>query len=516
MLGAKDLNLTINWKFKYVEYGYQCLPEPGTICADVGGKLEYGVIDHHLREVTKYESSASAIAHNPHYVLHHLLGPINDTFFSGLEIKNRELTFTYITHRNPDWDGMVSFYLCNYLVHNGTLPPDNITKALCTATDVIDQGRAKKGDNLKRPFIIYNMMCYNENNWDELIWQGCELIDDVIAHYGTKINPRIFLDPLDNTEKYRKECEQLHQDKKYFDHDLANSFNFNIYVPSHDDTLVRVDAIAFRNTPNSKMTKYWVREDTDYKVLIVPYENEGKINRVVISVDPQSKYLLPCLGYELESAETEKRAKIGMIRSGQPRFEKEYSDNEDPWYDGRNHGFTIVDSPGRGTVLTYEKIIDIIKSLYGSPDFASKSRAIYDAFICYRRNGGVEIAWALKTLLEKKGKKVFLDYASLKSGKFNIQLLESIKKTRNFIIILSPGTISRCCNEDDWVRREIKEALLHNIKILPLFTADFDPKEFENIPQEIRELANYQGITLHYEYLYAVVERINNYIEENE
>ena len=162
----------------------------------------------------------------------------------------------------------------------------------------------------------------------------------------------------------------------------------------------------------------------------------------------------------------------------------------------------------------YQKIINIIKSLYGSP--ASERRILrkIDAFLSYRRSGGIEIAWALKTLLEKKNKKVFLDYDSLKSGKFNIQILESIKKSKTFIIILSPGSLSRCCNEDDWIRQEIKAALSHNIKILPLFTDGFDYKDLINLPEEIKELANFQGITLNYEYLYATVEKVSKYIEE--
>src|SRR3972149_4826768 len=514
MLGAKDLNLNITWKFIFMDYGRQCHSEPGTIYADVGGKMELGVIDHHLRDSSEYESTTSAIAHQPHYVLHHLLSPVNDTHYRGLEIKNRELTFTYVTHKNPDWDGMVSFYLCNYIVQNGMLPSAGITNALCTATDIIDQGRAKKGSSLNRPFLIYNMMCYNEKNWENLLRQGCRLIDDVIANYGAKINRWSFLDPLDLPDLYRRECEQLYQDREYFDQDLANCFDFEIFIPSRDEILTPVKAIAFKNAPKSKMTKYWIREDTDYKVLIIPYEREGTIYRVVISVDPLSNYLLPCLGYELECAETEKRVKIGKRRTGRPRFETEYSDNEDPWYDGRSHGFTIIDSPSQGTVLSYEEVINIIKSLYGSP--ASERRILrkIDAFLSYRRSGGTWIAWTLKTLLEKKNKKVFLDYDSLKSGKFNIQILKSIKKSKTFIIILSPGSLNRCCNEDDWIRQEIKEALSHGINILPLFIDGFDYKDLINLPEEIKELANYQGITLNYEYLHATVEKISKYIEE--
>jgi hypothetical protein len=34
-------------------------------------------------------------------------------------------------------------------------------------------------------------------------------------------------------------------------------------------------------------------------------------------------------------------------------------DNADPWYDGRAHSYTIVDSPRAGTVLTADEIESI-------------------------------------------------------------------------------------------------------------------------------------------------------------
>ncbi len=53
-----------------------------------------------------------------------------------------------------------------------------------------------------------------------------------------------------------------------------------------------------------------------------------------------------------------------MKRLGAPRFEPEYSDNEDPWYDGRNHHHTMIDSPRCGTELSYEQIKKIIKGRF--------------------------------------------------------------------------------------------------------------------------------------------------------
>lgn len=513
MLGATDLKLNIKWKFAFTEYGNQCHAQWGTVFADVGGKIDYGIIDHHTKDISPYNSAASVISQSPHYILNHLLGPINETYYRGLEIKNRELTFTYITHNNPDWDGVASFYLCNYIVQNGMLPPKKITGALCTATEIIDQGKAKKDNDIKRPFMIFTAMCYIENSWENRILKGNKLIEDIISYYGTNINYLSFLEPFDS-DLYREEYDQLLCDRIHFDRDLENSYNFDIFIPTQTKDIEHVSAIAFKDTPKSKIAKYWVREDTDYKVLLVPYKTDGNITRVVISTDPNFDYVLPCLGYELEIAETQKRARIGKVIGGPPRFEREYSNNRDPWYDGRNHGFTIVDSPGQGTVLSYDEIVNVVKSLYGLDKFKSTTEKKIDAFLSYRRSGGIEIAWAIKTFLDKKNKTIFLDYDTLKTGRFDSQILDAVRKSKCFLLILSPGSLDKCGCEDDWVYREIKEALNEGIKIVPIFKDGFDYKELINLPDEIKELANFHGISINYEYFYATMEKINLVIEE--
>lgn len=81
----------------------------------------------------------------------------------------------------------------------------------------------------------------------------------------------------------------------------------------------------------------------------------------------------------------------------------------------------------------------------------------YDIFISYRREGGAQYARILKAELEKRGYRgrVFLDYDELRDGKFDSRIMAAIDSARVFIFILSPGSLDRCCNADDWVRQEI-------------------------------------------------------------
>lgn len=93
---------------------------------------------------------------------------------------------------------------------------------------------------------------------------------------------------------------------------------------------------------------------------------------------------------------------------------------------------------------------------------------LYDIFISYRREGGKEWARSLKSELERRGYRVFLDFDELKDGVFDRRIMEAIDAAPIFIILLSPHALDRCVNENDWVRREIEYALLHGRHIVPI------------------------------------------------
>ena len=79
----------------------------------------------------------------------------------------------------------------------------------------------------------------------------------------------------------------------------------------------------------------------------------------------------------------------------------------------------------------------------------------YDIFISYRRNGGAQYARILQLMLIQRGYKVVLDYDELTDGIFCEKIKNAIKDAPVFIIVLSKGSMERCVNEDDWVRKEM-------------------------------------------------------------
>lgn len=117
----------------------------------------------------------------------------------------------------------------------------------------------------------------------------------------------------------------------------------------------------------------------------------------------------------------------------------------------------------------------------------------YDIFISYRRVGGAQYARILQLMLQQRGYRVFLDYDELTDGKFSEHIKAAIKDAPIFLIVLSKESLSRCKNDNDWVRQEILLALEHKKHIVPINpdnTFDGIPKD---IPaQIIEELGTHQ------------------------
>lgn len=136
----------------------------------------------------------------------------------------------------------------------------------------------------------------------------------------------------------------------------------------------------------------------------------------------------------------------------------------------------------------------------------------YDIFISYRRNGaGFGVAGELQAKLENIGYKVFLDVDKISSGQFPEQIKQAITECKDFLLVLSPGTLDRCVDEEDWVRREIVMAQELNKNIVGVGLPGFIMPEEETLPVPLRSLATCQVFSWTHEYRAASFEKI----EEN-
>lgn len=79
-----------------------------------------------------------------------------------------------------------------------------------------------------------------------------------------------------------------------------------------------------------------------------------------------------------------------------------------------------------------------------------------DVFVSYRRSNGSQLASLLKVHLQLRGFSVFIDVERLEAGKFDNNLLQSIRQAKHFLLVLTPKALDRCMQDvecKDWVHR---------------------------------------------------------------
>lgn len=91
-----------------------------------------------------------------------------------------------------------------------------------------------------------------------------------------------------------------------------------------------------------------------------------------------------------------------------------------------------------------------------------------DVFVSYRRSNGSQLASLLKVHLQLRGFSVFIDVERLEAGKFDNNLLQSIKQAKHFLLVLTPRALERCFDDTDckdWVHRVSKKLIIDDFSI---------------------------------------------------
>lgn len=159
-----------------------------------------------------------------------------------------------------------------------------------------------------------------------------------------------------------------------------------------------VRALHVTHQPKSLFFKQLARAQ-GYTLLLWPYaqgvargkDGEVELTRHVISLDESVRRMVHThedafsdpsgeevavlevrptligLGQQLEAMEVAARRRVtpsdnSLIRGGRPRWLG--VTNADPWYDGRGHQYTIVDTPKAGSVLSVREVLEVLEQPY--------------------------------------------------------------------------------------------------------------------------------------------------------
>uniref|UniRef100_A0A182WMD7 ADP-ribosyl cyclase/cyclic ADP-ribose hydrolase n=1 Tax=Anopheles minimus TaxID=112268 RepID=A0A182WMD7_9DIPT len=162
------------------------------------------------------------------------------------------------------------------------------------------------------------------------------------------------------------------------------------------------------------------------------------------------------------------------------------------------------------------RILQVIKMNESISAFRSEqcSEKSLDVFVSYRRSNGSQLASLLKVHLELRGFSVFIDVERLEAGKFDNNLLQSIRHARHFLLVLTPDALNRCVDDvecKDWVHREIVAALNSECNIIPIID-NFQWPEPEKLPEDMRGVCHFNGIRWIHDYQDACVDKVERFM----
>ncbi|MBK9125875.1 MAG: TIR domain-containing protein [Chloroflexi bacterium] len=110
-------------------------------------------------------------------------------------------------------------------------------------------------------------------------------------------------------------------------------------------------------------------------------------------------------------------------------------------------------------------------------------------FISYRRSASKHLARSIYQDLKMNGWDAFLDVNTIDSGDFDRIILNQIGARAHFVLLVSAGAMERCTNPDDWLRREIAEAVRLGRNIVPILDEGADlERELRYLPDDLREI----------------------------
>jgi len=126
----------------------------------------------------------------------------------------------------------------------------------------------------------------------------------------------------------------------------------------------------------------------------------------------------------------------------------------------------------------------------------------HEVFINYRTGDGDQIATLIEENLGNRfgSERIFRDKKSIDPGTpYQPELIDGVRNCKALVAVIGPGWSQRreLYDPDDWVRREIREALGYAIPIIPVLvgrgTTELDG---ELLPPDIARLADHQWIHL--------------------
>jgi len=133
-------------------------------------------------------------------------------------------------------------------------------------------------------------------------------------------------------------------------------------------------------------------------------------------------------------------------------------------------------------------------------------------FISYRRKSWPFTHRLADELSRRLDAEIFVDFTGVDETDFERSILRNLRESDTVLLVVSEYTFAadRIFREDDWVRREIREALTHQKPLILVCVDGLLPPP--GLPDDIKDVARMQGINFYPEYFTSAVERLADFV----
>ncbi len=132
-------------------------------------------------------------------------------------------------------------------------------------------------------------------------------------------------------------------------------------------------------------------------------------------------------------------------------------------------------------------------------------------FISYRRKSWGFTHRLADELRERLDAEVFVDVDSIDQTDFEKAIVNHLRQSDAVLLVVSETTfIDHIHRDDDWVRREIREALTLNLPLVMVCVDGLLPPS--GLPDDIKEVARKQGVNFYPEFFTPAVERLTDFV----
>lgn len=214
--------------------------------------------------------------------------------------------------------------------------------------------------------------------------------------------------------------------------------------------------VSSANSNSSRWTSNEISTALEFKKKIIPFRIDNS--------PYNDSVMMKIISFDYIDCKDEQKAINKLLRAVKHNL---------PSIPGSKSHWRNIDVPegARGTVVA-SNVGDKWEEHVFTVNSTIKKDEVYDVFISYYRNTGLQLAKSIHQLLTKEGYTVFFNEDSVREGLVDENILIHVKRCRDFILIIDTQFAKKMfCQENDWVNTELSEAIKRGngiVNIIPI------------------------------------------------